>query len=110
MIRRPPRSTLFPYTTLFRSMSAAAGKSGTGGSAGSGTGGSSGDSGEGGMATGGTGGSGGTSGAPECPDECFHDDPCVKSGCDENGACLEGNVVGLALDGVDETIGADAHY
>src|SRR5256885_15347509 len=23
MIRRPPRSTLFPYTTLFRSMSAA---------------------------------------------------------------------------------------
>src|SRR3712207_7172887 len=25
MIRRPPRSTLFPYTTLFRSLSAAAG-------------------------------------------------------------------------------------
>src|SRR2546430_8598939 len=25
MIRRPPRSTLFPYTTLFRSESAAAG-------------------------------------------------------------------------------------
>src|SRR2546427_1086568 len=25
MIRRPPRSTLFPYTTLFRSRSAAAG-------------------------------------------------------------------------------------
>src|SRR3989449_1687920 len=24
MIRRPPRSTLFPYTTLFRSMSSAA--------------------------------------------------------------------------------------
>src|SRR3712207_7059627 len=24
MIRRPPRSTLFPYTTLFRSLSAAA--------------------------------------------------------------------------------------
>src|SRR5256885_12043553 len=27
MIRRPPRSTLFPYTTLFRSFSAHAGKS-----------------------------------------------------------------------------------
>src|SRR2546430_5614493 len=25
MIRRPPRSTLFPYTTLFRSLDAAAG-------------------------------------------------------------------------------------
>src|SRR2546427_3889323 len=25
MIRRPPRSTLFPYTTLFRSLGAAAG-------------------------------------------------------------------------------------
>src|SRR5690348_17893139 len=27
MIRRPPRSTLFPYTTLFRSAAAAAGRS-----------------------------------------------------------------------------------
>src|SRR6266536_1557854 len=27
MIRRPPRSTLFPYTTLFRSASAADGRS-----------------------------------------------------------------------------------
>src|SRR5256885_5094530 len=27
MIRRPPRSTLFPYTTLFRSMGVAAGAS-----------------------------------------------------------------------------------
>src|SRR5256885_10086745 len=27
MIRRPPRSTLFPYTTLFRSRSAGAGSS-----------------------------------------------------------------------------------
>src|SRR2546430_11604190 len=26
MIRRPPRSTLFPYTTLFRSQKASAGK------------------------------------------------------------------------------------
>src|SRR2546429_6135025 len=26
MIRRPPRSTLFPYTTLFRSVSGAAGR------------------------------------------------------------------------------------
>src|SRR5438874_6990416 len=30
MIRRPPRSTLFPYTTLFRSSDAAAGRSGLG--------------------------------------------------------------------------------
>src|SRR3712207_8871595 len=29
MIRRPPRSTLFPYTTLFRSTSDAASKLGT---------------------------------------------------------------------------------
>src|SRR5439155_18291079 len=28
MIRRPPRSTLFPYTTLFRSMSASGTRSG----------------------------------------------------------------------------------
>src|SRR4051812_49922815 len=28
MIRRPPRSTLFPYTTLFRSRAAAAGRPG----------------------------------------------------------------------------------
>src|SRR3712207_7573758 len=30
MIRRPPRSTLFPYTTLFRSGRAAPGRVGTG--------------------------------------------------------------------------------
>src|SRR2546429_7352915 len=29
MIRRPPRSTLFPYTTLFRSVPAAPGNRGT---------------------------------------------------------------------------------
>src|SRR2546422_4249563 len=29
MIRRPPRSTLFPYTTLFRSGRAPAGRNGT---------------------------------------------------------------------------------
>src|SRR3712207_7163416 len=28
MIRRPPRSTLFPYTTLFRSLPALAGRAG----------------------------------------------------------------------------------
>src|SRR5256885_12890200 len=31
MIRRPPRSTLFPYTTLFRSVSVAVTQSGQGG-------------------------------------------------------------------------------
>src|SRR5438445_13104468 len=30
MIRRPPRSTLFPYTTLFRSRSPSIGRSATG--------------------------------------------------------------------------------
>src|SRR2546430_8308160 len=30
MIRRPPRSTLFPYTTLFRSVSGAGARSSTG--------------------------------------------------------------------------------
>src|SRR3712207_7578512 len=30
MIRRPPRSTLFPYTTLFRSFTAVMGPSGSG--------------------------------------------------------------------------------
>src|SRR5256885_8555186 len=34
MIRRPPRSTLFPYTTLFRSRTAAARGAATGGRAG----------------------------------------------------------------------------
>src|SRR3712207_7892864 len=33
MIRRPPRSTLFPYTTLFRSARAGAGAARRGGSA-----------------------------------------------------------------------------
>src|SRR3712207_8152320 len=31
MIRRPPRSTLFPYTTLFRSRAGAGGERGDGG-------------------------------------------------------------------------------
>src|SRR3712207_7679336 len=31
MIRRPPRSTLFPYTTLFRSVRLARGRGGAGG-------------------------------------------------------------------------------
>src|SRR5256885_12663912 len=34
MIRRPPRSTLFPYTTLFRSDGQGAGVAGDGGGAG----------------------------------------------------------------------------
>src|SRR5256885_9433432 len=33
MIRRPPRSTLFPYTTLFRSLQVLLDKAGTGGAA-----------------------------------------------------------------------------
>src|SRR3712207_9245755 len=36
MIRRPPRSTLFPYTTLFRSVPAGAGRRAGGGSGGGG--------------------------------------------------------------------------
>src|SRR5205809_4099837 len=34
MIRRPPRSTLFPYTTLFRSQGPARGRGGGGGAGG----------------------------------------------------------------------------
>src|SRR3712207_8623716 len=44
MIRRPPRSTLFPYTTLFRSGGAGSGNGdGCGGGTGLGAGGGSGD-------------------------------------------------------------------
>src|SRR2546429_5022732 len=39
MIRRPPRSTLFPYTTLFRSVSGAAGAAAASGAAGGAAGG-----------------------------------------------------------------------
>src|SRR5260370_26136173 len=39
MIRRPPRSTLFPYTTLFRSLQVVAGSGGAGLVGGSGDGG-----------------------------------------------------------------------
>src|SRR3712207_7233840 len=34
MIRRPPRSTLFPYTTLFRSVALVAGRAGRAGGSG----------------------------------------------------------------------------
>src|SRR5260221_1866607 len=56
MIRRPPRSTLFPYTTLFRS-DCGGGGGGSGGASGAGgVGGSGGASGAGGV--GGAGGAG----------------------------------------------------
>src|SRR3712207_7093593 len=55
MIRRPPRSTLFPYTTLFRS--GGSGGSGGGAGAGAGAGGSSGG-GSGGGSAGGAGAGG----------------------------------------------------
>src|SRR5258707_8947555 len=63
MIRRPPRSTLFPYTTLFRS--AAAGTAPGGGGNGSGAS-ASGGSASGGS-SGGTGQSGGSSGSSNTP-------------------------------------------
>ena len=71
---------------------------------GSGSGGTAGTAGTAGADTGGSGGTG------ECPGECFDDDPCTLDGCSEDGACLEGPVSGLVLDGVDETIQADAHF
>ena len=55
MIRRPPRSTLFPYTTLFRS---GGGSGGNGGGSGGGLGASGGTGGTG-DAAGGAGGAGG---------------------------------------------------
>jgi hypothetical protein len=83
--------------------SSGAGEGGDGGLAGTPTGGS---------ATGGsaTGGSAGSAGSPACPDECFHDDPCLLDGCDDDGACVTGEVLGLAHDGVDATIPAEVHY
>jgi len=103
------------------------GTGGTGGTA-PGTGGSSGSAGSGGSAglagtsTGGSGGSdagftgeGATagdlgSGGAACPDECFHDDPCLVSGCTPSGECKNGHRTGLVLDGIDTTVAADTHY
>jgi hypothetical protein len=76
-------------------------------------GGASGSSGTGGLgafgglgAVGGTAGSGGTG---ACPSECTDDDPCTLDGCTPEGECTTEPVLGLALDGVDETRLADAH-
>jgi len=102
---------------------------GTGGSGGTGaSGGSAAASGAGGSAavagsaTGGTGGSDagstgegaaagdlGTGGAA-CPDECFHADPCLVSGCTPDGECRTGVKKGLVLDGVDQTVPASTHF
>lgn len=101
-------------------------QSGTGGTAG--TGGAAGLAGAGGSAaSGGTshGGSAGSDagangegaaagdlgvGGAACPDECFHDDPCLVSGCTPNGECKTGMRKGLVLDGIDETLPASTHY
>jgi hypothetical protein len=85
---------------------------GSGGSAGMGAGGGGGSAGAGVGAEGGTGalGPSGAGGGGECPATCFHDDPCLESGCDADGNCLTGKVTGLALDGVDKTIAANTHY
>lgn len=49
-------------------------------------------------------------GGVACPSECFHDDPCLVSGCTPEGECKGGTNVGLVLDGVDETVPAATHY
>ncbi len=91
---------------------AAAGMGGGGSPAAGSSGNGAGESGEGGMsgkagsATGGNAGSG----TVDCPDECFHDDPCLRGGCDSDGSCLTGSVLGLAHDGFDATIPADVHF
>jgi hypothetical protein len=65
---------------------------------------------------GGSGGSGGTSGTSgaagggECPSECFDDDPCTIDGCTAEGDCTSEDFVGLAPDGVDETLPAEFHF
>ena len=105
------------------SSGAAAGSVGTGGSvAGSGSGGTGGSGGEGGVPEGGaggtagkggaagTGGSSANGGAAECPTECFHDDPCLVDGCNSDGSCKTDHVLGLSLDGVDETIASDHQF
>src|SRR5690348_4058905 len=67
------------------------GTTGTGGSAGSGTGGTSGAGTSGAGGTSGMSGSGtsgeSAGGSPECPAECFHDDPCLLDGCNSDGTC-----------------------
>lgn len=59
---------------------------------------------------GGTSGTAGEGGVGECPSECFDDDPCTVDGCTPEGECTREAFVGLALDGVDETLTADLHY
>ena len=98
-------------------------QAGTGGSAGiPGSAGAAASGAVGGTSRGGTGGSTGGSaaegasagdlgtGGVACPEECFHDDPCLVSGCTPDGECKGGNNTGLVLDGIDETVPAATHY
>jgi hypothetical protein len=98
----------------FDALQKGAGGMAGGGHAGSSAAGSSsgGVSAEGGAPEGATSGVGpaGAAGAGECPSECFHNDPCVRDGCDASGRCLTGRVTGLAPDGIDTTVLADTHY
>jgi hypothetical protein len=83
---------------------------GTGGRGGSGGTSNGGESGAPEGATGGNPGPAGAAGGGACPAECFHDDPCLVDGCNSDGSCVTGQVLGLALDGVDTTIPADNQY
>jgi hypothetical protein len=58
-------------------------------------------------ARGGTSGTSGDGGSGDCPSACFDDDPCTIDGCTADGDCTSEDFVGLAPDGIDETLTAD---
>jgi hypothetical protein len=69
------------------------------------------------LISGGTSGSGGSAasdpgegGSGACPSACYDDDPCTADGCNAEGGCLSDVTLGLVLDGIDETVPAEAHY
>jgi hypothetical protein len=68
------------------------------------------EGGSGGSGRGGTSGTSGEAGAGNCPSECFDDDPCTVDDCTPQGECTREDFVGLAPDGVDETLTAEFHY
>jgi hypothetical protein len=106
-------SFLLDFGSLQKGSGGGAGAAGRAGSGSNVAGSSSGGTpAEGGAPEGATGGSGpaGAGGNGTCPAECFHNDPCLESGCDAEGNCLTGKNSGLTPDGVDMTVSADTHY
>lgn len=101
-------SLLLDFDSLQAGTGGSAGAGGSGGTAGTAGGGTSGG-GTGGSDAGST-GEGASAGTSACPEECFHDDPCLVSGCTPDGECKGGTNTGLVLDGIDATVPAETHY